>query len=140
MSAVEEIRAQALEVAAGWSPAGAPDSWRLTAALFQAIAAHEPLLSRLAGLPPDRLPALLASAAISYLVRRDQPEPLAAYFPEPGAPQPRFGDGFPAAAGAFISARLDDIAAGFHYLASDEASFVTGHVLVVDGGRILQHG
>jgi 3-oxoacyl-[acyl-carrier protein] reductase len=36
--------------------------------------------------------------------------------------------------------RPDDIAAGFHYLASDEASFVTGHVLVVDGGRILQHG
>jgi 3-oxoacyl-[acyl-carrier protein] reductase len=34
----------------------------------------------------------------------------------------------------------DDIAAGFHYLASAEASFVTGHLLVVDGGRILHHG
>jgi hypothetical protein len=79
----DEIRAQALEVAAGWSPPDAPDSWRLTAALFQAIAAHDELLGRLAALPPDRLPALLASAAVSFLVRRDRPVPLAAYFPEP---------------------------------------------------------
>jgi hypothetical protein len=111
MSAAEEIRAQSLEVAGGWSPPGAPESWRLTAALFQAIAAHEELLGRLAGLPPDRLPALLASAAISYLVRQDQPVPLATYFPEPGAPQPPFDAGFPAAARAFISTRLDDITA-----------------------------
>ncbi|MGO8882972.1 MAG: hypothetical protein ACLPUO_03430 [Streptosporangiaceae bacterium] len=90
MSPAEEIRAQALEVAAGWSPPGAPDSWRLTAALFRVIAAHEELLGRLAVLPPDRLPALLASAAISFLVRRDRPAPLAACFPEPGAPPPGF--------------------------------------------------
>ena len=69
-------------------------SWRLTAALFQAIAAHDELLSPLAALPPDRLPALLASAAVSFLVRRDLPVPLAAYFPEPGSPQPRFEAGF----------------------------------------------
>jgi 3-oxoacyl-[acyl-carrier protein] reductase len=31
----------------------------------------------------------------------------------------------------------DDIAAAFLYLASQEASFVTGHVVVVDGGRWL---
>ena len=111
MPAVEEVRDQALEVAAGWSPAGGPRSWRLTAALFQVIASHEELLGRLAALPADRLPALLASAAISYLVRRDQPAPLAAYFPEPGGPQPRFDDGFPGAARAFVSARLDDIVA-----------------------------
>ena len=88
MSTAEEIRAQALEVAAGWSPDGAPESWRLTARLFEAIAAHEELLGGLAVLPADRLPALLASAAISYLVRRDQQAPLAAYFPGPGGPQP----------------------------------------------------
>ena len=109
MSAAEEIRAQALEVAAGWSPDGAPESWRLTAGLFEAIAAHEELLDRLACLPADRLPALLASAAISYLVRRDRPVPLAGYFPQPGGPQPRIDGGFPGAARAFISARLDDI-------------------------------
>lgn len=109
MSSVEEVRAQALEVAAGWSPADAPDSWRLTAALFRVIAAHEDLLCRLAGLPSDRLPALLASAAVSFLVRRDRPEPLAGYFPEPGAPPPLFDAGFYPAARTFISARLDDI-------------------------------
>jgi hypothetical protein len=114
VSPVDEIRAQALEVAAGWSPADAPDSWRLTAALFQAISAHEGLLGRLSALPADRLPALLASAAISFLVRRDKPAPLAAYFPEPGTPQPRFDDGFYPAARAFLSARLDDITAVCH--------------------------
>jgi hypothetical protein len=107
----DEIRAQALEVAAGWSPADAPDSWRLTAALFRAIAAHEELLGRLAGLPADRLPALLASAAVSFLVRRDRPAPLAAYFPEPGAPHPPFDDGFYPAARAFITGRLAEVAA-----------------------------
>ena len=111
MSAAEEIRAQALEVAAGWSPDGAPESWRLTARLFEVIAAHEELLRRLAGLPAGQLPALLASAAISYLVRRDQPAPLAGYFPEPGGPQPRMDGGFPGAARAFVSARLDDVMA-----------------------------
>jgi hypothetical protein len=111
VSPVEEIRAQALEVAAGWSPPGAPDSWQLTAALFNAIAAHDELLDRLAVLPADRLPALLASAAVSFLVRRDRPMPLAGYFPEPGAPQPRFDAGFSPAARAFLSARLGDIAA-----------------------------
>jgi hypothetical protein len=108
------IRAQALEVAAGWSAPGAPDSWRLTAALFEAIATHEELLDRLAVLPPDHLPALLASAAITLIVRRDRPVPLAGYFPVPGAAQPRFDDGFFPAAGAFCSARLDDIDAVCH--------------------------
>lgn len=114
LSPAAEIRAQALEVAAGWSPPDAPDSWQLTAALFRAIAAHDELRGRLAALPPDRLPALLASAAVSFLVRRDRPAPLAAYFPEPGAPQPRFDAGFHAEARMFFSARLDDIAAVCH--------------------------
>jgi len=107
---VDEIRAQAQEVAAGWAAPDAPDSWQLTAGLFRVIAAHEALLRRLAVLPPDRLPALLGSAAICFLVRRDGPMPLAGYFPEPGAPQPRFDAGFFAAARSFVSARLDDIA------------------------------
>jgi hypothetical protein len=105
----DDIRAQALAVAAGWSPPDQPESWRLTAALFTLIAEHDELLAALSGLPPDRLPALLASAAIAFLVRLDQPEPLAGYFPAPGGAQPPFDDAFSAAAAAFVSARLADI-------------------------------
>ena len=106
---VAEVRAQALEVAAGWSPPDAPGSWRLTAALFSLIAGHERLLLRLARLPADRLPALLGSAAICYLVRRDQPDPLSRYFPEAGRPQPPLDRDFGPAAERFIESRLDDI-------------------------------
>ena len=104
------MRGQALEVARGWSPPGAPASWRLTAALFEAIAADDDLLGVLALLPADRLPALLGSAAIAFLVRRDRPVPLAGYFPEPGAAQPRFDKAFFPAFRAFCETRLDDIA------------------------------
>ena len=110
MPGVDEVRGQALGVARGWSPPGAPRSWRLTAALFEAIAADDDLLGRLAVLPADRLPALLGSAAIAFLVRRDRPVPLAGYFPEPGAAQPQFDEAFFPAFRAFCAARLDDIA------------------------------
>jgi hypothetical protein len=109
VTGVQEIRAQALEVAAGWSPPDGPQSWRLTAALFSVIAGHEELLAGLATLPPDRLPALLASAAISFLVRRDRPVPLARYFPDQGQPQPHFDPGFAPAASEFVSVRIADI-------------------------------
>jgi hypothetical protein len=107
----DEVRGQALGVARGWSPPGAPRSWRLTAALFDAIAANDDLLGMLAELPADRLPALLGSAAIAFLVRRGRPIPLAGYFPEPGAAQPQFDDAFFPAFHAFCATRLDDIAA-----------------------------
>ena len=110
-SGTEQVRAQALEVAAGWATPDAPASWRLTAELFGVIAGHDALLRRMAALPPDRLPALLASAAIAFLIRRDRPQPLAGYFPEPGAAQPAFDDGFFPTAREFCSERLDDIAA-----------------------------
>ncbi|MGN6791468.1 MAG: DUF2332 domain-containing protein [Streptosporangiaceae bacterium] len=111
MSSVEEVRAQALEVAAGWSPEDAPGSWRLTAELFRVIASHDELLRRLAVLPVDRLPALLASAVLSLFVRRDQPKRLAGYFPEPAERQPPFDAGFSPAASDFITERLDDLMA-----------------------------
>jgi hypothetical protein len=107
---VDEVRGQALEVARGWSPAGAPRSWRLTAALFDAIAADDDLLGRLAPLPADRLPALLGSAAVAYLIRRDRPAPLAGYFPESGGAQPEFDDAFFPAFRAFCATRLDEMA------------------------------
>jgi hypothetical protein len=109
VSEIDQVRAQALEVAGGWSPDDAPPSWQLTAALFRVIAGHDDLLAALAELPPERLPALLASAAITFLVRRDRPAPLARYFPRPGRPQPAFDSGFHALATAFVSERLADI-------------------------------
>jgi hypothetical protein len=108
---IAEIRAQALEVAAGWSPPDAPASWRLTAGLFAVIAAHEELLTQLTALPADRLPALLASAAIVATIRRHDPAPLAGYFPRPGQPQPPFDLDFSPAARAFVSAHLEEITA-----------------------------
>src|SRR5271165_3417315 len=107
----DDIRAQALEVAAGWSPPDQPESWWLTAALVTMIAGHEDLLAALSGLPPDRLPALLASAAIALLVRREEPTPLSSYFPVAGRPQPPFDAGFDSAAADFVSDRLPDIVA-----------------------------
>ena len=43
-------------------------------------------------------------------MRRDRPVPLAGYFPELGADQPRFDEGFFPAFRTFCAARLDDIA------------------------------
>ena len=96
-------------MAGGWSSAGAPGSWRLTAGMFEAIAADDHLLRRLAALPPERLPALLGSAAITFLIRRDRPAELAGYFPEPGGSQPPFDDGFFPAFRSFCAERAADI-------------------------------
>jgi hypothetical protein len=110
MSAVDDIRAQAVEVAAGWSPPDQPESWRLTAALFTVIAGHDELLAALCALPPERMPALLASAAVTFLVHAE-PTPLSRYFPVAGRPQPPLDDDFGGAAAAFVSARLPDLMA-----------------------------
>ena len=111
LSGTQEIRAQALQLASAWSRQDCPEPWRLTAALFRLIAGHDGLVAMLTELPADRLPALLASAAIRFLVHRDQPEPLARYFPEPGLPQPPFDAGFEPAATAFVSDSLGEIRA-----------------------------
>jgi len=111
VTSVDDIRAQALEVASGWSPSDQPESWRLTAALFTMIAGHDELLAALSALPPERMPALLASAAVTFLVRRTEPTPLSRYFPVAGRPQPLLDDDFGSAAAAFVSARLPDIMA-----------------------------
>src|SRR5215469_7111695 len=111
VTSVDDIRAQALEVASGWSPSDQPESWRLTAALFTMIAGHAELLTALSALPPERMPALLASATVSFLVRRDEPTRLSRYFPIAGRPQPPLDDDFAPAAADFVAARLPDIMA-----------------------------
>jgi hypothetical protein len=111
LSDTAEIRAQALALASAWSRQDCPEPWRLTAALFRLIAGHDGLLAMLTELPADRLPPLVASAAIRFLVHRDNPAPLARYFPEPGLPQPPFDDGFEPAATVFVSESLSEIRA-----------------------------
>ncbi|MGQ0574735.1 MAG: DUF2332 domain-containing protein [Pseudonocardia sp.] len=105
----EAVAAQSRAVAAAWSPAGAPPSWWLTAETFTAIAEDAVLLDLAASLPPDRLPALLLSAAIRMRVAQVHPEPLIGYYPRPGGAQPARDDGFRAALRAFVEADRDAI-------------------------------
>jgi hypothetical protein len=71
-SGAEQVRAQALEVAAGWATPDAPASWPLAAALFGVIA----------GDVVDALPGVLASLdaprviVTAYLAVFLPPEPL----------------------------------------------------------------
>ncbi len=81
-------------VAAAWSPAGAPASWRLTAAQFEALRDDPALLEIAAEIPEDRLPPLLFEAAATFLVLELQPQPLREYFPRLGSPQPEVDAGF----------------------------------------------
>ena len=106
----DRVREQALTIAAGWSPPGAPASWALTAATFRAIAEDATLLGLAAAIPPERLPPLLLSAALQYLVARDGPQPLARYYPAPGSGQPPLDDGFAPALAAFARARAPELA------------------------------
>jgi len=82
--ATDRVRDQALEVARGWSGDGAPATWRLTAALFEAVAHDDHLATLAADIPPDRLPALLFVASVQYVVARHPDDPLAAYYPVAG--------------------------------------------------------
>jgi hypothetical protein len=88
------VAEQARSVAAAWSPPGAPPSWWLTCETFTAIAEDDELLDLAAAVPLDRLPPLLLSAAIRYLVGEQGPERLAACYPRPGGPQPPPDAGF----------------------------------------------
>jgi hypothetical protein len=70
------------------------------------------LLDLAAAIPLDRLPALLLSAAIRYRMARERPEPLAGYYPVPGAArQPPGNDGFRPALREFARAEADELAA-----------------------------
>jgi hypothetical protein len=100
-----------MAVAAAWSPADAPPSWWLTAETYTAIAEDDVLLDLAAAVPPERLPALVLSAAIAFLVAEEQPEPLAAYYPRPGGSQPPRDAGFRPALREFARARGEALSA-----------------------------
>ena len=94
--ATGRVRDQALEVARGWSGDGSPSSWRLTAALFEALADDEHLATLAAAIPPDRLPALLFVASVQYVVAKHPDDPLAAYYPVAGSRAAPSTTGWPA--------------------------------------------
>jgi hypothetical protein len=98
------VAAQAAAVAAAWSPPGAPASWALTAAQLQTLRDDDQLLAIAATIEPGRLPALLFSAAATYLVLELSPEPLRDWFPRLGEPQPPLDRRF---AGAYRSFCLE---------------------------------
>ena len=87
-TAPELVSQQAAAIAAAWSPAGAPASWRLTAAQFEMLRDDTELQQLAATIPPDRLPPLLFEAAATFLVLEFEPMPLRGSFPRVGQPQP----------------------------------------------------
>ncbi len=96
----DSVRSQATEIARGWSPAGAPPSWGLTAAIFTRLARDDDLVALAAEIPAPRMPALLFCAAACHLIAERRPSGLIDYFPAGGEPQPpldgRFGPSFSA--------------------------------------------
>jgi hypothetical protein len=106
----DRVAEEARALAEAWSAPGSPPSWRLTAALFTALAADRDLLELAASVPPDRHPALLFAAASCRLVARHRPA-LAAAFPHPGEPQPPPGDDFAVAYRDFVLAHRDELSA-----------------------------
>lgn len=93
----QDVARQGGLVAAAWSPTGAPSSWRLTAAQFEALGSDGELAAIAASIPPDRLPPLLFTAAATFLVLELEPQPLRGWFPRLGEPQPPLDARFAAA-------------------------------------------
>jgi hypothetical protein len=109
---------QAAAVAAAWSPAGGPASWELTAAQFATLRDDPELLAVAAEIPPDRLPALLFTAAATALVLELAPRPLRDWFPEIDQPQPVLPPDFDRHYRAFCldhRARLAELCAAHRY-------------------------
>ncbi len=110
-AAIDSVRGQATEIARGWSAPGAPTSWALTAAVFDALAHDDELLAVAADVPPDKLPALLFAASACYLIADREPDGLIGYFPSPGGPQSAVDAGFERAFRAFCVDHRREIAA-----------------------------
>ena len=106
-SATRRVAEAADMLATAWSPPGAPPSWRLTAAQFEALRDDSELLELAATIPPDRVPALLFQAAATALVLEQEPVPLRASYPRLGAPQPPVDPAFASLFRAFCLDRRD---------------------------------
>jgi hypothetical protein len=103
------VAEQAGAIASAWSPPGAPPSWRLTAAQFEALRDDPELQALAAVIAPDRLPPLLFQAAVTSLILSLEPEPLRDSFPRLERPQPPLSSRFPAEYRAFCLEHGDHV-------------------------------
>jgi hypothetical protein len=103
------VAEQAGAIASAWSPPGAPASWRLTAAQFQALRDDPELQALAATIAPDRLPPLLFQAAVTSLVLSLEPDGLRDSFPRLGQPQPPLSPRFVAEYRAFCLEHSDRV-------------------------------
>ncbi len=128
------IASEAAVVAAAWSPDGAPDSWQLIAAQLGALRDDAELRAIAASAPPDRLPALLFTAAATHLVLTLEPEPLRGWFPRAGEGQAPLGDAFGAEYRAFCLDHRDSLRAvmAAHRYQMNEVGRCAGLVLALD--------
>ena len=103
------VAQQAAAIAAAWSPPGSPPSWRLTAAQFGVLRDDPELLAIATTIAPERLPALLFSAAATALVLEHEPSPMRESFPRVGAPQPPLSPDFREQYRTFCLDHRDDL-------------------------------
>lgn len=128
------VAGEAAAVAGAWSGDGAPPSWRLVAAQFSALRDDPELAELAACAPPDRLPALLFTAAATFLVLTDEPEPLREWFPRAGVPPRPLAPDFASEYRAFClqhRERLRELMAAHRYQMS-EVGRCAGLVLALD--------
>lgn len=121
-------------VAAAWSGPGTPDSWQLIAGQLGALRDDAELRAIAATVPPDRLPALLFTAAATFLVLTLEPRPLRDWYPRPGEDQVPLGEPFVGEYRAFCldhRAELLELMAGHRYQ-MNEVGRCAGLVLALD--------
>ena len=128
------VASEAAVVARAWSGPGTPESWRLVAGQLGALRDDAELRAIAAMAPPDRLPALLFTAAATFLVLAREPQPLADWFPRPGKGQALLGEAFAGEYRAFCldhRVELLELMAGHRYQ-MNEVGRCAGLVLALD--------
>ncbi len=128
------VASEAAVVAAAWSGPEMPESWRLIAAQLGVLRDDTELTAIAASASPDRLPALLFTAAATHLVLTREPEPLRGWFPRVGEAQAPLGRAFAAEYRAFClehRERLRELMATHRYQMS-EVGRCAGLVLAID--------
>jgi hypothetical protein len=130
------VASEAAVVAAAWSGPNTPESWRLIAAQLGALRDDAELRAIAASAAPDRLPALLFTAAATHLVLTLEPEPLRDWLPRVGVGQARLPDGFDAEYRAFCLDHREQLLTimAAHRYQMNEVSRCAGLVLALDPG------